>query len=164
VLSLSLELLVGGQTILDEAMRLDTVATQLYDRCRPQTYPIFVDSDWAQLWDVYSDFEELFCEPVSDYPNVRTMAVSAIESRAGDSAKLMTDIIDLAHSENVSEWIESINNQLSRLGGTSNFQVLAAQMELSKAELWMALLMGGFRLTGGESFYGDDFLIFGDEL
>jgi hypothetical protein len=157
---LSLELAVGGQAILDEAIRLDLMAQQIYDECRPPVYPIFFDSDWAELWDVYSDFDELFCEPVSNYPAVRAAAASGAEADEEEKSEMsMKDIVDLAHKENISEWIESISERLSVLGGEASFQILAAQMGLSKAELWMGLLMGGFRLTGCGSFYGEDFSI-----
>jgi hypothetical protein len=158
--AISQELAIGSQLILEDAIALNYSAQQLYDRFSVQIYPVFLDSDWADLWDVYWDFDDLFEEPKHDYPDERVAVVpppKTDDRKSNDKAA--NDILDLAYAEDIEGWTSAIADLLRSDGGSSSFKVLAAKGSLSKGELLLALLMGDFYLFSRGDFYGDDMTI-----
>jgi hypothetical protein len=154
-----LELAIGSQSILDDAIALNYSSQELYRRFSIQTYPLFLDSDWSDLWDVYWDFDDLFDTVQNDYPDDRVAVVPPPKSVAEESIETANDILDLAHDEDIEAWTSSIADLLRSNGGFSSFQALLPNISLTKGELLLALLMGNFYLSSRGDFYGDDIMI-----
>ena len=56
-------------------------------------------------------------------------------------------VMSVAHEEDILEWIELIQFQLLQVNGAIEFHHLLAQIKLQWVELWLGLLLGGYRLS-----------------
>ena len=56
-------------------------------------------------------------------------------------------VMSVAHEEDVLEWIVLIRSQLLQVNGAIEFHLLLAQIKLQWVELWLGLLLGGYRLS-----------------
>ncbi len=74
---------------------------------------------------------------------------------------LLTDVeiqdsaMSVAHGEDITEWIETIRDQLVMLNQPIEFKQLLIQVNLKSIELWLGLLLGGYEL--GRSADSKDF-------
>ena len=57
--------------------------------------------------------------------------------------------MSVAHREDISVWIELIRSQLGQMNGATEFQYLLAHINLEWVELWLGLLLGGYKLSRG---------------
>uniref|UniRef100_B8HZL8 Uncharacterized protein n=1 Tax=Cyanothece sp. (strain PCC 7425 / ATCC 29141) TaxID=395961 RepID=B8HZL8_CYAP4 len=69
-----------------------------------------------------------------------------------DTATVEQGILNLAHDENVQETIAAIAHYLKHRGKVS-LQTLRQGLGISLIELWLGLLIGGFRLEQQDPFY-----------
>jgi hypothetical protein len=72
----------------------------------------------------------------------------------------------VAHDENVSEWIGLIQAWLDAHQQKGMFSAIVHDLQSRDAHLtpiavWLGLLLGGFEIRGGETFYSRDFFVSG---
>ncbi|BAY50490.1 hypothetical protein SAMD00079811_81190 (plasmid) [Scytonema sp. HK-05] len=122
------------------------------------------------------DVADLFCEPDSvQYPDSRKKKLSqkADSSTVGEVDKaallnivdellaeqtpteieLADQIINLAHEENVEEWIIAIAQHMAHIKTTIRLSELQKALNMPLVEVWLGLLLGGFTLEHRGDFY-----------
>jgi len=62
-------------------------------------------------------------------------------------------LINIAHQENVSVWIEAIATKLSTNLQPIKFIELEKNLELPRVEIWLGLMLGNFKLEQRSQFY-----------
>jgi len=67
--------------------------------------------------------------------------------------KELEQVISTAHGENVSEWVEAIAAYLSDHESPIRLTRLQQALKLPMVEVWLGLLLGGFRLEQRGGFY-----------
>jgi hypothetical protein len=85
-----------------------------------------------------------------------TLLETLHEEIALTDAEVEASAMSVAHGEDISEWIETIRDQLSQLDRPIEFQQLLTQVSLKLVELWLGLLLGGYELgrsTESKDFY-----------
>jgi hypothetical protein len=85
-----------------------------------------------------------------------TLLETLHEEIALTDAEVEASAMSVAHGEDISEWIETIRDQLSQLDRPIEFQQLLTQVSLELVELWLGLLLGGYELcrsTESKDFY-----------
>jgi hypothetical protein len=115
---------------------------------------------------------------------VRTKQVKSTETEAGsvvatvDKAALLAmvdqleeaaleekqkqQVLQIAHDEDVSRWIEAIAQWLIAIPSRcTSFAHLCQSLEMPQVEIWLGVLLGEFELEQGEEFYSNTFWIKG---
>jgi hypothetical protein len=85
-----------------------------------------------------------------------TLLETLHEEIALTDAEVESSAMSVAHGEDISEWIETIRDQLASLDRPIEFQQLLTQVSLKLVELWLGLLLGGYELrrsTESKDFY-----------
>lgn len=72
--------------------------------------------------------------------------------------------LSVAHDENVSEWVGLIQAWLDAHQQKGMFSAIVRDLQNQDAHLtpiavWLGLLLGGFEIRGGETFYSRDFFV-----
>jgi hypothetical protein len=62
-------------------------------------------------------------------------------------AEVQESAMSVAHGEDITEWIETIREQLQRFDRPIELQQLLNQVSLRLVELWLGLLLGGYGLS-----------------
>jgi hypothetical protein len=75
-----------------------------------------------------------------------TLLETLHEEIALTDAEVEVSAMSVAHGEDISEWIETIRDQLASLDRPIEFQQLLTQLSLKLVELWLGLLLGGYEL------------------
>ncbi|OUC15158.1 MAG: hypothetical protein B0A82_08400 [Alkalinema sp. CACIAM 70d] len=81
-----------------------------------------------------------------------------------DEAQMAEQIQDLAHGENVEEWSRTIGHYLEKVHTSKKLIALQQALEMPLVEIWLGLLLGGFRLEQQGAFYSaqDAWVIYDD--
>ncbi|KAB8318719.1 hypothetical protein SD81_014730 [Tolypothrix campylonemoides VB511288] len=67
--------------------------------------------------------------------------------------ELADQIINLAHEENVEEWIIAIAQYMAQIKTTIRLSELQKALNMPLVEVWLGLLLGGFTLEHRGDFY-----------
>jgi hypothetical protein len=67
--------------------------------------------------------------------------------------QMAAQIRELAHGENVEEWVEAIANYLQRVAAPIQLLDLQAKLGMPIVEVWLGLLLGAFDLSQEGDFY-----------
>ena len=71
-------------------------------------------------------------------------------------------VLQIAHDEDVSRWIEAISQWLiAKPSHCTSFAHLCQSLEMPRVKLWLGVLLGEFELEQGEEFYSDTFWVKG---
>lgn len=82
--------------------------------------------------------------------------VDQLESEAALEAERKQQVWQIAHDENVSQWIEAIAQWLATVPThQTSFAHLCQNLGLPRIEVWLGVLLGEFELEPGEAFYSD---------
>lgn len=82
--------------------------------------------------------------------------VDKLEEEAAIEEERKQQVLQIAHSENVSQWIEAISQWLRTVPHKQvSFQQLCQSLGMLRVEVWLGLLLGEFELEQGEDFYSD---------
>lgn len=140
--------------LLDVTATMDgpTMASDAFDRYVRQSMEIDFD-------DYIEPIEPLEPKPRSPrsledefYSHVqsvdKTVLIESLHEEivASDSA-VRELVMSVAHGEDVLEWLELIRSQLLQVNGAIEFRHLLTQIKLQWVELWLGLLLGGYRLS-----------------
>lgn len=122
------------------------------------------------------DVAEFFCEPDSvQYPDSRKKKLSQkadsstvnevdkaavlklvdelLAEQTPTEIELADQIINLAHEENVEEWIIAIAQYMAQIKTTIRLSELQKALNMPLVEVWLGLLLGGFTLEHRGDFY-----------
>jgi hypothetical protein len=148
---------------LDATATMDgpTMAADAFDRYVRQSMEI----DFEDYIEAIEPLERLPRTPRSPedefYSQVKSIDKTTLletlhEEIALTDAEVEASAMSVAHGEDISEWIETIRDQLSQLDRPIEFQQLLTQVSLKLVELWLGLLLGGYELgrsTESKDFY-----------
>jgi hypothetical protein len=88
--------------------------------------------------------------------------VDQLESEAALEEERKQQVLQIAHDEDVSRWIEAIAQWLIAIPShCTSFAHLCQSLEMPQIEIWLGILLGEFELEQGEEFYSDMFWIKG---
>jgi hypothetical protein len=139
---------------LDATATMDgpTMAADAFDRYVRQSMEI----DFEDYIEAIEPLERLPRTPRSPedefYSQVKSIDKTTLletlhEEIALTDAEVEASAMSVAHGEDISEWIETIRDQLSQLDRPIEFQQLLTQVSLKLVELWLGLLLGGYELS-----------------
>jgi hypothetical protein len=88
--------------------------------------------------------------------------VDQLESEAALEEERKQQVLQIAHNEDVSRWIEAIAQWLIAIPShCTSFAHLCQSLEMPQIEIWLGILLGEFELEQGEEFYSDMFWVKG---
>ena len=140
--------------LLDSTTTMDgpTMASDAFDRYVRQSMEIdfddyikSVESPKRQPQTVRS-LEDEFYSQVQSVDKSELIAVLHEEIVLSDEM-VRQSAMSVAHKEDISEWIELIRSQLLQVNGAIEFHHLLTQIKLQWVELWLGLLLGGYKLS-----------------
>lgn len=67
--------------------------------------------------------------------------------------------LKVSHEEDVSAWVNAIQEYLEKTSGAVKFVALVNELQLPVVAIWIGLLLGGFRIEQTGEFYGRSILI-----
>lgn len=82
--------------------------------------------------------------------------VDQLEAEVAIEEERKQQILEIAHDENVSQWIEAIAQWLQTVPTHRvSFAELCQRLGRARVEIWLGVLLGEFELEQGEEFYSD---------
>ncbi len=82
--------------------------------------------------------------------------VDQLESEAALEAERKQQVLQIAHDEDVSRWIEAIAQWLRAVPRKqASFQQVCQSLGMPRVEVWLGALLGEFELEQGKEFYSD---------
>lgn len=82
--------------------------------------------------------------------------VDQLESEAALEEERKQQVLQIAHDEDVSRWIEAIAQWLRAVPAhQTSFAHLCQSLGMPRVEVWLGVLLGEFELEQGEEFYSD---------
>jgi len=79
--------------------------------------------------------------------------LAMVEQMEQEAETQMQEVLGVAHSEDVSGWAGAINQWLAQHSGEVSWSELEARLGMPWVELWLGLLLGGFRVEQRGEFY-----------
>jgi len=163
------QLRVAGEILSRLAEIIAARARRLFDEWEEQYIPLEEEEPVltvAMLQEVLRQSMTLHLDEFVEHPVIHRTFVPT-ESIVGeveksnllefaemlDQEQAMEEALSLAHQEDVSAWIQAIQEWMQREGKEVSLLVLQKMLKKPLIELWLGLLLGGFALEQRGEFY-----------
>lgn len=157
----SLVILERAQQCLDEQLQFQ-IEVKEEDTIVDELFSIYLDNLCQQS--INTNFLDSYLQPRKRKPYERNSTTTIIQNLTPVEAiaefDLIEEVVNLAHDEDINFWVEEVERFLQGNFKINTLEQIVEQIDLSLAQVFMALLFGDFELErGSKNFYSQSFKV-----
>lgn len=157
----SLVILERAQQCLDEQLQFQ-IEVKEEDTIVDELFSIYLDNLCQQS--INTDFLDSYLQSRKRKPYERNSTTTIIQNFTPVEAiaefDLIEEVVNLAHDEDINLWVEEVEHFLQGNFKINTLEQIVEEIDLSLAQVFMALLFGDFELErGSKNFYSKAFKV-----